>query len=370
MAQKTINKSYESEELQDIRYLKIHTPKGYEKDSTTNYPLAIVLNGDRLFDLYVGNAGFYADTDNAPRQIVVGIDMKETRLKDASFVVETGELTENSIRFLNFLRNELIPYLDTNFKTSPFITIVGEGVSANLITYFLKDKEPIINSYILINAVLPDNISQRIVSYNMQRYAKMDNTFYMYLSGNTLMQAVNQSNVIAFGDFLKNLKIKTINVTTNTFENPISALAATGMAIPNAFAKSFEIYSGITKDEYETKIKNLSPPDAINYVQTKYLDIEFLFGSNVGIREQDIFAIENIIIEKENGKYLKEFGDMILKLYPSSHMGNYYLGRYFETGGDNKSALRQYRLGYGKMDPSDANADKFYENVLRVLRKR
>ena len=43
---------------------------------------------------------------------------------------------------------------------------------------------------------------------------------------------------------------------------------------------------------------------------------------------------------------------MILKLFPSSEMGNYYLGKYYETGNDIKSALEQYRLGFGKMDPS------------------
>ena len=47
---------------------------------------------------------------------------------------------------------------------------------------------------------------------------------------------------------------------------------------------------------------------------------------------------------------------MILKLDPNSEMGNYYLGRYYESSNDFKSALREYRLGYGKMNPADPNA--------------
>ena len=67
-------------------------------------------------------------------------------------------------------------------------------------------------------------------------------------------------------------------------------------------------------------------------MEIKYLDIEFLFGSNLGIRPADVFAIEDIILDKENGDYLDDFGTMILKLFSSSEMGHYYLGKYYESG--------------------------------------
>ena len=136
-----------------------------------------------------------------------------------------------------------------------------------------------------------------------------------------------------------------------------------------AFTKVFEIYSGITADEFDTKIKNLSPPDAISYLEIKYLDIEFLFGANIGIRKEDVFAIEDIILDKEDGDYLDDFGKMILKLFPSSEMGHYYLGKYYESGKDFRAALRQYRLGYGKMNPRDPNANLFYQNIERLMNK-
>ena len=83
-----------------------------------------------------------------------------------------------------------------------------------------------------------------------------------------------------------------------------------------------------------------------------------------------MIAIEDIILDKENGDYLDDFGKMILKLYPTSEMGHYYLGRYYESGKDYSAALEQYRLGYGKMDPTDPNADLFYQNIERLLDNR
>ena len=63
---------------------------------------------------------------------------------------------------------------------------------------------------------------------------------------------------------------------------------------------------------------------------------------------------------------MRDFGKMILKLFPSSPMGDYYIGMYYETGKMYKKALKQYKIGYGKMDPADPNADAFYENILRI----
>ena len=88
------------------------------------------------------------------------------------------------------------------------------------------------------------------------------------------------------------------------------------------------------------------------------------------IREKDIFAIEPIILDKENGDYLKNFGEMINKLYKDSPLGDYYIGRYYETGGKYKQALKYYKNGYMKLPEDDPNSDGYYENIERVLDKR
>lgn len=368
--QKTISKKYESEELQDIRTIQIHLPRGYELDTITNYPLTIVLDSEYLFDLYVGNSKLYSHTDKAPKQIVVGIEMADTRLKDASIDEERkGSLTGDSRSFMKFLKEELLPYVEGNYKTSPFLTIVGNGISANLLTHFLRDESPIFNAYICLNPTFSENIVEQIKSYNIPKVGTIDNTYYFYLNDGSFMGDTKQQRAGQLNNYLQTLNVKNFNVKYDVMSDSPSNISAIGEAIPRALEKIFEIYSGITKEEFDTKIKHLSPPDAIAYLENKYIEIDYLFGANLGIREIDIIAIESIIIEKENGDYLKTYGEMILNLYPYSPLGHYYLGRYYEAGKNYSQALYQYRLGYGKMDPADPNADKFYQNVQRMLRK-
>ena len=369
-AQKTIFKKYESIDLKDIRDVRIYLPQSYDKDSISNFPLAIVLDGEKLFDLYLGVSNYYAALDQAPEQIIVGVDMKETRGKDVGYDIADSNLTPDSMRFYTFLRDELIPYVEANYRTSPFLTLVGEGITGNFITHYLKENVPIFNAYISLNPSFAPNITSQIQSFDLERMGGMDNTFYYYMSGNPHASAKKLGRIQNFGKFMKSIEIENFNVTFDELTNSPSAASVVSEGMSRAFAKVFEIYSGITQVEYDEKIKDLDPPSAISYLERKYLDIEFLFGSNIGVRQRDVVAIEGIIIDQENGDYLKDFGEMILKLFPTSEMGNYYLGRYYESGNDFRAALEQYRLGYSKMNPADPNADLYYQNVERVLEKQ
>lgn len=364
-SQKLIEKNLASDILGTTRNLKIYLPKGYEKEDAKNYPLAVVFDAEYLFDAYVGNSVLFAAKDKAPKQIVVGISMDKTRKKDTYFDINNGSLTANNTAFYQFVRDEVIFYMESNYRTSPFISLVGEGTSANLISHYLGESIPFINSYICINPTFSDFIGQELQTYNLPKFLKEDNTFYLYTNNSTSFSAKKQTKIGELQTSLSSFKLKNFNIINDTITTS-SSISAMSEAIPRAINKIFEIYSAISKEEFEKNIKDLSPLDAIAYLENKYLEIEFLFGSNLGIRERDIYAVETIIIEKENGDQLREFGKMILKLFPSSPLGDYYIGRYYESGKQIQKALKYYKIGYGKMDPADPNSDAFYENILRL----
>ncbi|MDA9087220.1 alpha/beta hydrolase-fold protein [Polaribacter sp.] len=364
-SQTIVKKSIDSDYLGYSREIKIYLPEGYEKDEEKNYPLAIILDAEYLFDLYVGNAVLFAAKDKAPKQIIIGINMAKTRKKDTYFNTDNGNLTKNNADFYNFIKDEVLFEIESSYRTSPFITLIGEGTSANLITTFLGEKTPLINAYICINPAFSDFIASQMQAYKLARFQQEDNTFYFYTNNSNIFSNRKQTLINQLQQEVSSIELNNFNIINDTFntENSISAIAE---AIPRALTKVFEIYSAISKEEFDKNIKDLSPLDAITYLENKYLEIEFLFGSNLGIREQDIFTVEKIIIEKENGDQLLNFGRMILKIFPSSPLGDYYIGRYYEEGKNIKKAIKYYKIGYGKMDPSDPNADAFYENIIRL----
>jgi len=364
-SQNYVYKDIESEILETTRQIKIYLPDTYEKDSIKNYPLTIVFDEEYMFDTYVGNAILFAKKDKAPKQIVVGIPMEKTKGKDISYNINTGELTGTAQNFYSFIRDEVLFYMESNYRTSPYVTFVGHGYSANFVSHFLQENTPFINSFVCINPGFSDFIGRQLQGYNLQKFAREDNTFYLYINNSNSLSNNKQVLIDQIQKGLASVEIQNLNIINDVITTD-SSISCISEAIPRALTKIFEVYSAISKDEFETNIKDLSPIDAIEYLENKYLEIEFLFGSNLDIREKDIFAIEKIVLEKENGDRLRDFGKMILKRFPQSPMGDYYIGKYYETGKMYKKALKHYKIGYSKMDPSDPKADAYYENILRI----
>ena len=362
------SKIIKSSELNNNRSLKIYIPPSYYLDSTRLYPLTIILDAEILFNVYVGNAILFAKTDEAPEQIIVGIDQNQydERYEDCSYLKENSLPTVQGEEFYRFVRRELFNYFDKNYRISPFKTIVGNTLTANFTNYFLIEDYPGFNAYININPYYAMDMPTML---QKKTAALKDENIYYYLSNNKYNSEKRQAAITTTNTLLKANENPKFKYKFDAFENSTET-AAIGQAISSAISFIFEMYSPISKDEFAKNVKDLSPPDAIAYLENKYVEIEYLFGSNLKIREKDIFAIEGIILDKENGDYLKNFGEMINKLYNESPIGDFYIGRYYETGNKLKQALTYYKSGYMKLPEGDPNADAYYENIERVLAKR
>ncbi|MBP8792321.1 MAG: hypothetical protein KBH29_03995 [Lutibacter sp.] len=360
-------KKFNSIELNADRFLKIYVPPSYTSETTKVYPVAIILDAEYLFDVYVGNSILFANKDEAPEQIIVGINQNyyNEREKDCSFQNENSLPTKDSANFYRFIAGELLHYLNENYRISPFKTIVGSTLTANFINYFLIEDYPNFNAFININpyyaADIPTFLQKKIENIT-------DENIYYYISKGRDNSEKNQTLINNTNTLLQAIKNPKLKYKYEEFNsNPTATI---GQSIPSALATIFEMYSAISPEEYDKDIKNLSPPDAIAYLENKYTEIEYLFGANLKIRQKDIFTVEKIVLDKENGDYLKTFGEMINKLYKDSPMGDYYIGRYYETGKKYNAALKYYKNGYMKLKEGDPNEDNYYENIRRVLDKK
>lgn len=353
-------------ELNNERILKIHIPDSYREDSTRVYPLAIVLDAEYLFDIYVANSKLFASKDKAPEQIVVGIyqNQKNERKTDCEISIANGLLTETSSKFYKFIKNELLPHIESKYRISPFKTIVGNTLTANFANFYLVEQNPPFTAYININPLFSPDINGlfqgKVPALETNTYFYMNTGKY---NGVKKDEAINKIHYI-----LNNIENESFVYRFDEFDNS-TKISSIGQAIPAAIAHIFEMYSAISKQEFDNHIADLSPAEAIEYLERKYVEIQYLFGSNLKVRQRDIFAVESIVLDKEDGAYLEEFGKMINRLYPESPIGDYYIGQYYETGNDLKRALKYYKNGYAKISSDDPNADGYYQNVERVMAK-
>jgi predicted alpha/beta superfamily hydrolase len=365
-SQSSVKKYIESYELSETRELRVFLPASYEQDSIRYYPLTVVFDGEYLFDVVAGNSVLFSQKNKAPEQIIVGISQgNNKRYQDCAYNQGTSYPDGKSEAFYRFVRSELLSFMEQNYRISPFKTIVGSTLTANFANYFILEDSPGFDAFIVINPYLAPDMS--ILLSNNVAHIK-NNIYYYYMSSGDYNSEKRHTAIKTVDSELSHKKNPRFNYKYQEFNGGTST-SSIGQSVSSALAFIFEIYSSISKKEFKENIKDLSPPDAIAYLENKYVEIDYLFGSNLKIRESDIYAIEPIIIDKENGEYLRDFGEMIYKLFPESPLGDYYVGLDFEFRGKFKEALKAYKVGYMKFKNDPVGAESFYKNIERVVDK-
>lgn len=362
-----VYKKFNSLYTNSERILKIYLPESYDEDEKNTYPVAILLDGELLFDVYVANSKLFAARDKAPEQIVVAVyqNQNEERYADCDYSEDTGLPNQESSKFYGFIRDELLPYLDNNYRTSLFKSIMGNTLTGNFINYFFLEPTPVFNAYMNINPSYAPEMHQKIEAQSQSLITQ----YFYYLSGGEYNTEKRTAGINNVHNLLKLSENDNFKYRYDDFSNA-SKTASIGQSVASAIDFTFALFAAISQEEFDKSIADLDPGDAIEYLERKYVEIEYLYGSNVKIRESDIFKIEPIIIDKMNGDYLEEFGKMIMRLYPESPLGDYYIGLYYETGYDYKKALKHFKNGYAKIGSDNPNGDGYYANIERVLEKQ
>jgi predicted alpha/beta superfamily hydrolase len=142
--------SLQSQILNQKRRLNIFLPDGYDaKDA--RFPVIYVLDADGRDQHIVPTARFLFVNGKMPKAIIVGvfnIDRNHDFLPDSSRSATTGGGADN---FLQFFKKELIPYIDTNFKTENFKVLIGHSFGGVFVMHALLNDPDLFNAYISID---------------------------------------------------------------------------------------------------------------------------------------------------------------------------------------------------------------------------
>ena len=362
-AQEIIEEDFYSVSLNEIKVLQIFIPAGYDL-SEDNYPLAVVLDADDLFDTYVSISKLFAKNDKAPNQIIVGIsqEIAPYRARDYGYDLTNSYPTQESMQVLQYISEELVPHFKDNYRISDFKTIVGQEITANFANYFLFDKKPVFSAYINLHpALAPD-----MPAYLESALANLKGKDYFYYASRAQNSPSDVKEKMAHTDAnIAQIANSYFHYKFEDFKES-SELVCIPKGIASALDHIFTRYARITNKEFNNEIVYLSPLAAMEYLQFRYENIAYLFGKEMAIRMEDFRAIEPVIIGKEGGRLLKGFGEMALKQFPTNPLGNYYIGLYHEKNLDYRKALISYKQGYAKIPENSPQSLDFFQNINRV----
>jgi hypothetical protein len=141
-----------SASVQDTFSLFVHLPKQYSRDTTGRFPVLYLLDGNAYFDPIEQKISQLTEKKKLPLEpILVGIgyenayQMDSLRVRDYTFPqalsADSLPLSGGGERFYQFLEQELIPYIDQQYRTDTITrTLMGHSFGGYFTLYaFLRD---------------------------------------------------------------------------------------------------------------------------------------------------------------------------------------------------------------------------------------
>ena len=322
------------------RELKIQLPRNYNENLEQFYPLIVTLDGDYLFEVVSGNVDYMSYWDDMPDAIVVGINQESSKEDDLYISDEDYFPIRGGAKFYEFLGAELVPYLIEKYRVGIFKIVVGHGDSANFINFFAFKKDPLFQAYISISPsfspFMEDNLFQLISSNKA--------SIFYYLSTSEEDFKDNRKNILNLNTRLQDIKLETITYKFDDFKTD-SHYSLVANSIPSALNHIFSIYKPISRNEYKNELLKIdySP---VKYLENKYRKIKDLFGIEKQILLNDFRAVNATIIKKKNMDYYKDLSKLAKDNYPGTLLSNLYIGRYYESTGNYKKAIKAYQEAF------------------------
>jgi predicted alpha/beta superfamily hydrolase len=356
-----------SKTLKEHRKFWVHLPEGAASDKTKKYPLLVVLDGHSQL-LKIRAIMEQLEGTKVPEMIIIGLDNDSNRLRDLTptkphnpspAAPKPGE----GAKFIQFIGNELIPYIDANYPTTSYRSLFGHSIGGLFVLNTLFSDSDKFDNYIAIDPSL-----WRGEDYDyLQEYTSclehdefegkslfvgVANTMArlnMGLDTSSVMK--NETRATAHIRHILSF-VKTADKNTQNKLNVAWAYygdeghnSVVLKSSYDALCMLFKWYSEDI-DQFIIKNANTSVEDAVSLIEKRYKRQSDHFGYSV-IPEEEVlnrYGYQCLY----SGQYEKSYAffKMNIDYYPNS--ANVYdsMADYFEAKSDRKNALKYVRLAY------------------------
>lgn len=164
-----------SEILGEDRPVMISLPRNYGNE-TRGYPVLYVLDGGVHFLHATTTTVFLADNGRAPKVIVVAIPNTDRNRDFTPTVMKNRAGSGGGENFLKFMKSELFPFVEKNYRTAPYRILFGHSLTAMFSVYTLFAHPDMFNAHIAVspfvmydNGYVLDMIEKREKNINLSK---------------------------------------------------------------------------------------------------------------------------------------------------------------------------------------------------------
>jgi predicted alpha/beta superfamily hydrolase len=349
---------FDSKILNEKRTIQIYLPESYQ-NNLYNYPVFYVLDGEDNFtnaaSIVKNQSSYY---QHISEMIVVAIS-SANRNKTFSIIDGGADKT------LNFIKDELIPYIDSAYRTEKFRILFGHSLSGPFCFYALSKSSDLFNAFIILSPTMHNKICQPATKaledcFNSQK--QLSKIIYVGVA-----EGDNIKHQESF-EIVKNLFTtkapKTIESKFETLygeDHFTEALLGIYEGL-NFIYKSWRIPKEVIENANVSLLKS-----HIDSLSTKYgykIKYPESLLTYIGMEFVDPEA-EHPVSREKMASAAKEIFEMNIENYPQSSNAYFVLGTYYMFNGNKELALKNLEEAI-ELNPNNQKA----QDRLKKLKEK
>jgi predicted alpha/beta superfamily hydrolase len=349
-----------SKVMSEDRTLWIHLPANY-KSTSNSYPVLYVLDAGNHFNHASEAVGFLAgyDRNRMPEMIVIGIvnvdrgrDFTPVYLKNAKGALDSSKTTSNAGagRFLRYIADEVIPYVDTHYRVQPYRILTGHSLGG-LFALYAKEQMPNLFPAMILTSPAINGINDRMLS-NIHSFIKVShphNGKLFIAIGNENTQKVDSltSGLKQFAPTWLNWAYKKYD-DENHFSAPYKSLFD---GLKFIYKEWFIDYFGNTSISYQDILRHFKK---LSYEFGYHITVTEEFVNNCGYNQLNNGHIKNAI-----GLFVEN-----VKAHPNSYNAYDSLGEAYMKSGNTSLAIFNYKKSI-ELNPHNEGGKEMLKKLIK-----
>ena len=349
----TIN--LKSKILNEERSIIVYTPETYHL-SDKQYPVMYLLDGGSHFHHASGIVQYLAHVGNMPEMIVIAITNVDRSRDFSPTHTEKIPTSGGAEKFMKFLSEELIPFVDKNYRTSPYDILVGHSFGGTFATYALLKEPDLFNAYIAISPYLmyDDNMLVDAAGKKLQSKFNDQVQFYMTVGDEPkYFESLEEFTEIVESKSPEGFELNYVQMKD---ENHGS--------VPH-----LSIYNGLEWIYTDWKLPKDAFKEGLASIDMHYSNLSKKYGYEITTPENTINQLGYIYLgKKEMDKAIKVFKENVVRYTKSANVYD-SLGEAYEINNQFAEAEKNYQKAVKLAKQGHPNLNVYEKNLKRMQEK-
>ncbi len=345
-----------SDALGEDRTVLVTTPAGYEQGAR-KYPVVYVLDGETNHLLSVAVTNFYWQNGLMPPVIVVSVTNTARTRDFTPTAVADRQGSGGGPKFMEFLKNELLPFVEKNYRTEPYRVLIGHSLCGMYAVWTLLSEPDLFQAFIAISPYLQyDN--DCVVRLAEERLPGMsDRRRFLYIT------LGNEPEYNASIDRLLGLIRKKGPKSLEVRFNPMKAENHGTVRLKSVYEGMAALYAGWRLPDDLTTL-------GIPGIRKHFEALSARFGYTLGVPEPAVNQLGYQLLNQKKFNEAIEVFRKNIELFPES--ANVYdsLGEALEQAGKLEEARQNYLEAVTRAEKTqDRNLPVFRQHLTGIESK-